>query len=48
MENSKKVHGLLCLPSVQVLQKISLAKKDGTFILEKDPFAGKITWKVKQ
>jgi len=47
-KNSDRVEGWICLPSDQVLQKISLLKKDGIFTLENDPFNGKVHWKIKQ
>jgi alpha-D-xyloside xylohydrolase len=45
--DSKKVTGLICLPSDNMLHKISLVKKDNQFIMEADPFTGKVSWKVK-
>jgi alpha-D-xyloside xylohydrolase len=45
--DSPKVSGSVCLPSDNVLHKISLVKRGGHFVLEKDPFAGKVNWKVK-
>jgi alpha-D-xyloside xylohydrolase len=45
--NSAKVTGLICLPSDNVLHKISLVKKDKRFILETDPFGAKVLWKVR-
>jgi alpha-D-xyloside xylohydrolase len=45
--DSKKVSGLICLPSDNMLHKISLVKKDNQFIMETDPFTGKVSWKVK-
>jgi alpha-D-xyloside xylohydrolase len=45
--DSQKVSGSVCIPSDNVLHKISLVKRGGHFVLEKDPFAGKVTWKVK-
>lgn len=45
---SNKVDGLICLPSDQVLHKISLSKKNGTFALDNDPFGGKVDWKIRQ
>jgi alpha-D-xyloside xylohydrolase len=44
---SQKVTGLICLPSDKVLHKISLNKKNGVFTLEKDPFEGKVAWKIR-
>ncbi len=47
-KDSQNVNGLICLPSDKVLHKLALVKKDGAFIVEKDPFAGKVTWKIRQ
>jgi alpha-D-xyloside xylohydrolase len=44
---SEKANGLVCLPSDNILHKISLVKKDNSFKLESDPEAGKVTWKVR-
>jgi alpha-D-xyloside xylohydrolase len=44
---TNKVDGLICLPSDQVLHKISLLKKDGTLSLVSDPFAGKVLWNIR-
>ena len=45
--DAQKVNGLVCLPSDNVLHKISLVKKGDTFIPEADPLAGKVAWKIK-
>jgi alpha-D-xyloside xylohydrolase len=45
--DSQKVNGLICLPSDKVLHKISLDRKNSSFLLESDPYSGKIIWKVK-
>jgi alpha-D-xyloside xylohydrolase len=45
--DSQKVNGLICLPSDNLLQKISLVKKDKAFKLETDPLAGKVSWKIR-
>jgi alpha-D-xyloside xylohydrolase len=45
--DSQKVNGLICLPSDNILHKISLVKKGGTFALDTDPFAGKVKLKVR-
>jgi alpha-D-xyloside xylohydrolase len=45
--DSQKVNGMICLPSDKVLHKISLARKNGVFALETDPFAGKVRWKIR-
>ena len=45
--DSQKVNGLLCLPTDKVLHKVTLAKKNGSFLLENDPFAGKVVWKIR-
>ncbi|HEY5499920.1 MAG TPA: hypothetical protein VIK20_06005, partial [Bacteroidales bacterium] len=44
--DSKIVKGLICLPSDNLLHEISLVKKDNHFIMESDPFAGKVSWKM--
>ncbi len=46
-KNSGNAEGLICLPSDQVLHKVSLIKKDGSFKLENDPFNGKVNWIIK-
>jgi alpha-D-xyloside xylohydrolase len=43
----QNVKSLICLPSDKVLHKLSLVKKDGRFHLDTDPFAGKVSWKVR-
>jgi alpha-D-xyloside xylohydrolase len=45
--DSKKVKGLICLPSDNLLHEISLVKKDSNFIMDTDPLAGKVSWKVR-
>jgi alpha-D-xyloside xylohydrolase len=45
--DSQKVNGIICLPSDKVLHKVSLAKKNGSFLLESDPFVGKVAWKIR-
>ena len=45
--DSQKANGLICLPTDKVLHKITLAKKNGSFALETDPFAGKVVWKIR-
>jgi alpha-D-xyloside xylohydrolase len=45
--NSKKVDGLICLPSDNKLHRISLVRKNNNFSPETDPFSGKIKWNVK-
>ena len=44
---TNNIDGLICLPSDQVLHKISLLKKDGKLSLETDPYAGKVIWNVR-
>jgi alpha-D-xyloside xylohydrolase len=46
--DSQKADGLICLPSDKVLHKITLVRKGATFILDKDPYNGKIIWKVSK
>jgi alpha-D-xyloside xylohydrolase len=45
--DSRNVSGIVCLPSDQVLHKISLLKEGNSFQLENDPFTGKVNWKIK-
>ncbi|MGD0038359.1 MAG: TIM-barrel domain-containing protein [Bacteroidota bacterium] len=45
--DSQNANGLVCLPSDKVLHKISLLRKDGVFQMGTDPFAGKVTMKVR-
>jgi hypothetical protein len=43
----KRLLFIPCLPSDNILHKISLVKKGGTFALDTDPFAGKVKLKVR-
>jgi alpha-D-xyloside xylohydrolase len=45
--DARKVSALICLPSDNVLHKISLVKKGDAFIQETDPLEGKVTWKIR-
>jgi alpha-D-xyloside xylohydrolase len=45
--DSQKVNGLICLPSDQVLHKITLEKKGGSFTLDSDPYNGKVVWRIR-
>jgi alpha-D-xyloside xylohydrolase len=45
--DSKKANGLVCLPTDQVLHKISLGRKGGSFALDSDPYNGKVNWKIR-
>jgi alpha-D-xyloside xylohydrolase len=45
-DTQKSAQGLICLPSDNKLHSISLTKKKGKFVLDKDPLAGKVTWKI--
>lgn len=47
-KDSNKAEGLICLPSENVLHKISVVKTNNRFTLETDPFGGKVSWKVRQ
>ena len=47
-KDSGKAEGLICLPSDQVLHKISLVLKDRVFKLENDPYNGKVNWTIKR
>ncbi|MBK5271754.1 MAG: alpha-xylosidase, partial [Bacteroidia bacterium] len=44
--NTKKVNGLVCLPSDNVLHHLSLEKKGNSFQLVSDELAGKVKWKI--
>jgi alpha-D-xyloside xylohydrolase len=46
-KGSQRAEGLVCLPSDKVLHRIFLVRRDNTFVLETDPFAGKVSWKVR-
>jgi alpha-D-xyloside xylohydrolase len=45
--DSQKVNGIICLPSDQVLHKITLGKKGGSFTLDSDPYNGRVNWKIR-
>jgi alpha-D-xyloside xylohydrolase len=45
--DSQKANGIICLPSDQVLHKITLGKKGGSFTLDSDPYNGKVNWKIR-
>ena len=47
-KDSGKAEGLICLPDDQVLHKITLVLKDGSFKLENDPYNGKVKWTIKK
>jgi alpha-D-xyloside xylohydrolase len=44
---SQIVNGLVCLPSDNLLHTLSLVRSKGVFKMETDPFAGKVSWKVR-
>jgi alpha-D-xyloside xylohydrolase len=44
---AQKARGLMCLPSDNILQEVSLAKTDGVFRLLRDPYSKKVAWNVK-
>jgi alpha-D-xyloside xylohydrolase len=46
--DSKDVNGLICLPTDKVLQKLTLLKSGNTYSLGKDPYAGRVTWKIRK
>jgi len=46
-KDSKKADGLVCLPSENVLHKVTVLKTNNRFTLETDPFGGKVSWKVR-
>jgi alpha-D-xyloside xylohydrolase len=39
--------GLVCLPSANELQELSLTRQGNVFKLTKDPLAGKVAWKIR-
>ncbi|MFI5186265.1 MAG: TIM-barrel domain-containing protein, partial [Chitinophagales bacterium] len=45
--SSKTVNGLVCLPSDNLLHKLSLDKKGNGFVLSSDPLQGKTKWKIR-
>ena len=45
--NSKEADGLVCLPSDNILHKLSVDKKGGGFVLASDPLQGKVKWKIR-
>jgi alpha-D-xyloside xylohydrolase len=38
--------GLVFLPGDTKLHELAVTKKDGTFKLDDDPFAGKVSWAI--
>jgi alpha-D-xyloside xylohydrolase len=46
--DSKEVKGLICLPTDKVLQKLTLSKTGNAYALGKDPYNGKVTWKIRK
>jgi alpha-D-xyloside xylohydrolase len=47
-KDPNRAEGLICLPSDNVLHKISVVKRNNQFALETDPFGGKVSWKIRQ
>ncbi len=45
-DTQKTAKGMICLPSDNKLHNLSLTKKNGGFILDSDPLAGKVTWEI--
>jgi hypothetical protein len=45
--NSKKVSGLVCLPSDKALHTLNFVKKGEAFTIENDPYSGKVNLKVR-
>jgi len=45
-DTKKAAEGLICLPSDNKLHRLSLSRKNGTFVLE-DPLDGKVAWKIR-
>jgi alpha-D-xyloside xylohydrolase len=46
--NSNQAKGLVCLPSDNLLKKVSLVRRDSNFMMESDPEGGKVLWKIKK
>jgi alpha-D-xyloside xylohydrolase len=44
---SKRMAGLVCLPSDNALHTLSIIKKGEVFTVEKDPYSGRINWKTR-
>jgi alpha-D-xyloside xylohydrolase len=44
---SKSAEGLVCLPSDDILRKITLNKQGGSFRLAENPLAGKAVFKIR-
>jgi alpha-D-xyloside xylohydrolase len=47
-KNSPTAKGLVCLPADNVLHELVLNKSGSGFKLANDPFAGKVTWNLRQ
>lgn len=45
--NGQRAEGLVCLPSDNVLHKVSLQKKGNAFELVSDPLKDKVKWKIR-
>ena len=43
----KTAKGMICLPSDNKLHSITMTRKNGKFVLDKDPLKGKVTWKIR-
>jgi alpha-D-xyloside xylohydrolase len=39
-------HGLVCLPSDNILHEVAVTSQGGMLKLAADPLAGKVTWKI--
>jgi alpha-D-xyloside xylohydrolase len=46
-EAATEARGLVTLPADNVLRRLSLARKGGSFALTSDPLAGKVAWTVR-
>ncbi len=44
---SNEVNGKICLPENNGLNEISLSAKENTYIIQDDPYSGKISWNIK-
>ena len=41
---AEQATGLVCLPSDNVLKTVKLRKTDNGFVLDNDPYVGKVKW----
>jgi alpha-D-xyloside xylohydrolase len=46
--DSKNIQSMVCLPSELKLHKVTLTRQGKQFKLNEDPFAGKVTWTIRE